>query len=188
MLAEIAACFMLMVLVGLGLRAGKLWAVKLLRRATHTAALLYPAVIACSIWLASGTRPRNPAFVWVVLVLALVQIPAFIVIYRTFAIVRWLDPRSLPHEWEPPVARDSSRFNRDTPVWELVLRSVVALWFALRCFVGLIRSNWVGEWLASGSVLKEAVALIAIPAPFLMIGIMLWSAIRARPRRSRSSK
>ena len=188
LIAIVAGPTILLLAIG-GMGEGKLWAIKFFRAMTRAAAGIYLAIVVCGVYLYFYSRPTSGDAILaaVILILAIVQLPLFFVIYRALARVRWLDPKSLPHEWEPPIRPAGSRINRDIPVWQWVLHSVMALWWALRCFVSLIRSNWVGDWLASGSVLKEAAALIALPAPFLIIGIMLWRAIRARPRRSRPS-
>jgi hypothetical protein len=191
-LAEIALCFSLMIAVGLGLRTGKLWAVKLFRRTTHAAALLCPAAIACAVWLAAGTAPPDPALIWIVVALAVFQIPSFIVIYRIFARVRWLDPESLPSEWEPPAGRASSGIRPNAPstanAWRRVFGVLLAIGLTLRYYIGLIRAPWVDQWLGSGNVMQEAVVLTAITAPILLIGIVAWRGIRARLRTRHGSE
>jgi hypothetical protein len=191
-LVEIAVCFSLMVVVGLGLRTGKLWAVKVFRRTTHAAVLLCPAAIACAVWLTVGKAPRDTALIGFVVALALFQIPSFIVIYRTLARVRWLDPESLPSEWEPPTGLASSSIRGNAPTttgaWRRAFSALFAIGLTLRYYIGLIRAPWVDEWLGSGNVMQEAVALIAIAGPMLLIGIVAWLGLRARLRTSRGSE
>lgn len=191
-LAEIAICVSLMILVGLGLRTGMLWAVQLFRWTTHIAALLCPAAIACAVWLAVGTTPRDPALIWIVAVLAIFQIPSFIVIYRIFARVRWLDPKSLPSEWEPPTERASSGIRHNAPAttgtWQRIFRALFALALTLRYYIGLIRAPWVERWLGSGNIMQAIAALIAIAAPVLLIVIVAWRGVRSRLRANRGSE
>lgn len=180
----VAAGFLLFTFVGLS--RGKLWAVKLFRWSTHAFAVACPVIIAYSLFI-YARRPEDSALAVILLVLAVFQLPAFFVIYRSFARVRWLDPVSLPSEWEPPARSTNPRVSDGAPVkpgipgW--LFLSVLGLAVMLRYYIGLIRSNWVGEWLGSGNVLQEAAALIAIPGPFLVIGITLWLNRRARLRR-----
>jgi hypothetical protein len=178
MLLEIGETAALMLLVGLGCRSGKLWAVLLFRWSTHAAACLFVAISVCAVWSALGNPPRDPALAFVFSLLAVIQIPAFIVIYRKFARVRWLDPQSLPSEWEPPARSNVGAGGNSAParigVGGWILRALIVIAVTLRYYIGLIRSHWISSWLASGNILQLTAALFAIPAPFIVIGLTLW--------------
>jgi hypothetical protein len=181
---EIVAGTTILLLALGGMGSGKLWGIKFFRVMTRVATGIYLATVVYGLYVWFRPASGDATLATVILVIAIIQLPLFFVIYRALARVRWLDPKSLPHEWEPPAALSHSRTIRGIQKWDLILRSLMALGLALRYYVGLVTSNWVGEWLASGSVLREAVALIAIPGPFLFIGIILWLTRRARPRRT----
>ncbi|WP_321952928.1 hypothetical protein [Paraburkholderia bannensis] len=190
MLVEIVVGSAMLLLVAGGMGSGKLWAVKLFRWSTHVAALLYVLIFAGGIYLLSGKSPVDSGLGWLVLVASLIELPLFVVIYRALDQVRWLDPKSLPSEWEAPGGSSNAR-DSDTESAKLGFRGrlfvvVIGTVIFLRYYLGLLRSNWVGEWLDSGSVPKAITAIVAIPAPFIVLGLTLWLQRRARQRHSRT--
>jgi hypothetical protein len=191
MLVEVAIGSAMLLVIAGGVGSGKLWAVRLFRWSTHVAALLYVLIFACAIYLVAGKAPVDSGLGWVVFIASLVELPLFFVIYRALNRVRWLDPKSLPSEWEAPARSVDARFRDSEPVKSSfrgqLLFAVLGLAIAVRYYVGLFSSNWIGEWLDSGNLMKSAVAIAAIPAPIIVVAITLWLQRRARQRRSRTS-
>lgn len=164
----VAAAFLLGVLVGLS--KGKLWAVKLFRWSTHTFAIAYPAIVVCSIYL-FGKTPDGSALAWVFLGLTIVQIPALLVLYRAFARVRWLDPKSLPQEWEPPSrpidpAPSGNQPKRGFFGWLFTCAAILAI--TIRYYIGILRMEWFQAWMSSGDLWKEFATLIVLLVPVLI--------------------
>ncbi|GAB2914203.1 hypothetical protein GCM10027093_60870 [Paraburkholderia jirisanensis] len=91
----------IMLTVGIGIGGGKLWAVKLFRWLSFGAIALYLPLIAFALYLNAGSAPIDIDLARVMYVFAVVKLPALVVIYKAIRQVRWLDPKSLPHEWEP---------------------------------------------------------------------------------------
>ncbi|MBN3854821.1 hypothetical protein G3N59_15665 [Paraburkholderia sp. Ac-20340] len=182
MLEEIGIAAALMLLIGMGCRSGKLWAIRLFRWSTHAAACLFIAMAICAVWFATGTPARDPAFSFVFVLLAVLQIPAFIIVYRQFARVRWLDPKSLPFEWELPARPNLGKGASAVPIkigvggW--VIRALIAIAITLRYYLGLIRSDWFAAWLANGNLLHLTAVLAAICVPFIVIGLTFWWLLR----------
>ena len=100
-----AAVLVLLVIVGIG--GGKLWAVRLFRWAVYGAAACYLPILGIAIYAFVGEGPQQqdslaPDMAIMQFILSALELIAFFVLFRAFARVRWLDPRSLPKEWEPP--------------------------------------------------------------------------------------
>lgn len=190
----VVVAVLLPILIGLG--GGRLWAVRLFRAIACAAVLACPVVILYAIHLVAGKPPLDPGLGWVIIVLAIAQIAAFVVIFRGLRRVRWLDPASLPDEWEPPAgvaepgahrlptAAPPSTTKRGTLreaiVWILVLAVV------MRYYVGIFRMDWPGLWLSSGAFSKEVGLIVVLVAPLVLVtgGIM---ARRRRLLRSRQT-
>lgn len=178
MLVEIVVGVTLLLLLLGGLSTGKLWVIRLFRASCYLAALLYLIVIACGAYLYSGKTPIDSGLALVILVLSIVQLPLFIVIYRAFALVRWLDPRSLPSEWEAPTRSIDPRFNRDKTPAKLgtggkIFLCLLGLAGLVRYYIGLIGMDWVSRSIASGDFWKEAMAAIAFAAPLVAIAVFM---------------
>ncbi|WP_232288888.1 DUF4728 domain-containing protein [Burkholderia oklahomensis] len=97
-LEEIVVGTAAMLVVGIG--KGKRRAVRLFRWLSYAGMAALLAVLAFGVFLAAGAHPVDPGFAWIIFAFAVVQIPLYFVIYRALKRVRWLDPESLPHEWE----------------------------------------------------------------------------------------
>ncbi|CAB3727553.1 hypothetical protein LMG24076_05184 [Trinickia soli] len=165
----VATAFLLSVLIGIG--GGKLWAVKLVRWSTYAFTTAYPAILVGSIVL-YGKTPSGSALAWVFFGLAIVQIPAFFVMYSAFARIRWLDPKSLPSEWEPPSsfvdpARTAPLPKRGFFGW--LFTCVVIFAILIRYYTGILRMEWLGVWLSSHDRWKELGAIGALLAPVLVL-------------------
>lgn len=187
MLGEIVIGVIILLLLLGGLSSGKLWVIRLFRASTYLAALLYLVIIACGMYLYSGKTPIDPGLALVILVLSIVQLPLFIAIYRALARVRWLDPKSLPSEWEPPARSIDPRFNRDKTPAKLgtggkIFLCLLGLAGLVRYYIGLIGMDWVSRSLASGDFWKEATAAIAFAAPVVAIALVIMLKRRATPR------
>lgn len=155
-----------------GMGEGKLWAVKLFRWSTHAAVGLYLAIVACGIYIYARETSADTALAWVIFILAIIQLPGFFVIYRAFRRVRWLDPKSLPHEWEPPARQVDQRFSDDPPkrgVLGWLLTGVFILAAMTRYYIGILRMDWFGVWLSSDDLWKELGVLMALLAPILVL-------------------
>ena len=187
MLAEIVIGATILLLLLGGLSSGKLWVIRLFRASSYLAALLYVVVIACGVYLYSGKTPIDSGLALVILVLSMIQLPLFIVIYRAFAHVRWLDPRSLPSEWEAPTRSIDPRFNRDRTPAKLgtgarIFLCLLGLAGLIRYYIGLIGMDWVSRSIASGDFWKEVMAAIAFAAPVVAIAVVIVLKRRAMPR------
>lgn len=189
MLAEIIVGVTIVLLILGGLSSGKIWVIRLFRWSTFLAAALYFVVIACGAYLYSGKTPIDSGLALVILVLSIVQLPLFIVIYRAFARVRWLDPKSQPSEWEAPAAAGSvdPRYRRDkTPAkigkggWIFICLLGVAGF--VRYCTSLIGTDWVSRSMASGNLWKEAMVIIAFIAPIVAIAAIVGLKRRAALR------
>jgi len=95
----VLAIVMLTVAIGVG--QGKLWAVRLFRRLSYGAMACYLPILALAFYLNAGAAPIDTGLAWVMFIFAVIKLPCFVIIYRALKQVRWLDPESLPHEWEP---------------------------------------------------------------------------------------
>ncbi|WP_282512248.1 hypothetical protein [Burkholderia cepacia] len=95
----------IMMPVGVGMGAGKLWAVRLFRWLSFGAMALYLPLLGLAFYLHAGPAPIDPGQAIVMFVSAVVKLPPLFILYRAIRTVRWLDPDSLPHEWEPPYIR-----------------------------------------------------------------------------------
>lgn len=91
-----------MLTVGIGVGRGKLWAVRLFRWLSFVSMALYLPLLVLALYLNAGPIPIDRGLAVVMFVSAVVKLLPFIIIYRALRKVRWLDPDSLPHEWEPP--------------------------------------------------------------------------------------
>lgn len=98
---EIAVAAAIMLTVGIGIGKGKRWAVRLFRSLSYAGMAALAAVLAFGAFLTMGAHPLDACLAWVIFAFAVVQIPLYVVIFRALRRVRWLDPESLPHEWEP---------------------------------------------------------------------------------------
>lgn len=90
-----------------GIGAGKLWAVRLFRWTVYGAAACYLPILGIAIYAFLGNAPREhdplaPYMAEMQFIFSVVEAIALYVLFRAFRRVRWLDPRSLPKEWEPP--------------------------------------------------------------------------------------
>lgn len=92
----------IMLPVAIGMGAGKLWAVRLFRWLSFGAIVLYLPLLGLAFYLYAGPRAIDPGLAFVMFVMAAVKPLPLFIIYRAIRTVRWLDPASLPHEWEPP--------------------------------------------------------------------------------------
>ena len=172
LLVEIMVGATLMLITVIGMSRGKLWAVKLFRGITHAAAALYPAILAYAIYLDSGKTPIDPAGAWITFALSILQIPAFFVIYRAFKRVRWLDPKSLPQEWEPPARQIDPRYSDEPPKrgvlgWLITWALILAI--TLRYYIGIFRMDWFSAWLSSGDIWKELGTVAVLLVPILVV-------------------
>ncbi|WP_256259832.1 hypothetical protein [Burkholderia ubonensis] len=93
----------IMLTVSIGIGSGKLWAVRMFRWLSFGAMALYLPLLALACYLNAGRSPIDPDLAFVMFVFAVVKLPCLIIIYRAIRRLRWLDPDSLPHEWEPPL-------------------------------------------------------------------------------------
>ncbi|WP_231716650.1 hypothetical protein [Burkholderia ubonensis] len=98
-----AVLTIIMLTVSIGIGSGKLWAVRLFRRLSFAAMALYLPLLALAFYLNAGRTPIDQDLAFVMFVFAVVKVPCLIIIYRAIRQLRWLDPDSLPHEWEPPL-------------------------------------------------------------------------------------
>ncbi len=195
MLVEIIAGVAILLLLLGGLSSGKLWMIRLFRGSCHLAALLYLVVVACGVYLYSGKTPIDSGLALVILVLSIIQLPLFIAIYRAFASVRWLDPRSQPSEWEAPAPAGSidPRFSRDKTPAKLgtggrIFLCLLGLAGLLRYYASLVGMNWVSRSLASGDFWKEAMVMIAFVAPVVAIAVVIGLKRRATLRNNLTSE
>jgi len=178
MLVEIVVGVTILLLLLGGLSTGKLWVIRMFRASSYLAALSYLIVIACGAYLYSGKTPIDSGLALVILVLSIVQLPLFIVIYRAFTLVRWLDPRSLPMEWEAPTRSIAPRFDRDKTPAKLgtggkIFLCLLGLGGLVRYYIGLIGMAWVGRSIASDDFWKQAMAAIAFAAPVVAIAVVI---------------
>ncbi|ABM49453.1 hypothetical protein BMA10247_A1055 [Burkholderia mallei NCTC 10247] len=91
--------------VSIGMGRGKLWAVRLFRWPSYGAIVCYLPILAAGVLLDAGSTPIDSGLAWAILGFAVVKLPCLFIIYRALKQVRWLDPASLPHEWEPSARR-----------------------------------------------------------------------------------
>ena len=101
----IAGVLAITVFVGMG--AGKLWAVRLFRWSTYGAALFYLPLLIAAIYAFTNDAALQqdslaPDTAIMQFIISALEPIAFFVLFRAFRRVRWLDPQSLPKEWEPP--------------------------------------------------------------------------------------
>ena len=193
MLAEIVIGVTILLFLLGGLSSGRLWAIRLFRASSHLSALFYVVVIACGAYLYSGKTPIDSGLALIILVLSILQFPLFIVIYRAFARVRWLDPKSVPSEWEAPARSIDPRFNRDKTPAKLgaggkIFLCLLGLAGLVRYYIGLIGMDWVSRSLASGDFLKEAMAMLAFAAPMAAIAVVIVFKRRATLRSQLTSE
>lgn len=92
---------------GLGLRAGKLWAVRMFNWSSWAMIIYYPFDLAVALYLFFGEAPSAqdplaPGLGVVLFFFCALEPIGFFFLFRGLRRVRWLDPASLPHEWEPP--------------------------------------------------------------------------------------
>lgn len=104
MIAGVALAAVVTVTVTGGIGAGRLWAVRLFRWTSLVAAGLYLPILAAGIWLDSGDPPPDGGLAFVIFSFAVLKLGCLALLFATLRRVRWLDPSSLPHEWEPPSA------------------------------------------------------------------------------------
>lgn len=166
------SAILLPVIAGIG--RGKLWAVKLLRWSTYALTAAYPAVLAYAVEMYSGTSPFGRPFAWITFIFSAIQLPLFFVIYRAFTRVRWLDPGSLPTEWEPPSSsigpgRGASPPKRGFFGW--LFTCVVILAILIRYYTGILQMEWLSAWLSSRDIWKEFGAIAALLAPVLLLAL-----------------
>ncbi|WP_206958096.1 hypothetical protein [Trinickia acidisoli] len=163
---------LLTILAGMG--RGRLWAIKLLRGSTYAVTALYPVIVAYAIHMRSGTSPFDTPFASIVFISSAIQLPLFFVIYRAFKRVRWLDPKSLPDEWEAPAepidpARSGDRPKRGFFGWVLIC--VIVLAMMIRYYTGILQMDWFGAWLSSNDIGKELAAIAALLVPVLVLAL-----------------
>lgn len=164
------SAILLSFIVGIG--RGKLWAVKLLRWSTYVLTALYPVVLVYAVEMYSGTSPFGKPFAWITFIFSAIQLPLFFQIYRAFRRVRWLDPKSLPSEWEPPSsfvdpARTAPLPKRGFFGW--LFTCVVILAILIRYYTGILQMEWLGVWLSSHDIWKELGAIGALLTPVLVL-------------------
>jgi hypothetical protein len=92
----------LMLTIGIGVGSGKRWTIRLFRWLSFGAIALYLPLLALALYLNAGPTPIDTGLAWVMFAFAVVKLPCFVILYRSLRQLRWLDPDSLPHEWEPP--------------------------------------------------------------------------------------
>lgn len=93
--------------VAYGMRNGKLWAVRLFNYISYAMAVLYVPILISTFYLwFSGAALKvdalAPDLAIVFWIFSGIELVGFSVLFRALKRVRWLDPNSLPHEWEPP--------------------------------------------------------------------------------------
>lgn len=91
----------------IGMRYGKLWSVLLFRYCYYTAAAVYIPILGAAFYLRASSEalqidPYAPYLGNVIFVFSAFELIGFFIVFRALKRVRWLDPNSLPHEWEPP--------------------------------------------------------------------------------------
>lgn len=64
----------------------------------------------------AGSTPIDSGLAWAILGFAVVKLPCLFIVYRALKQVRWLDPASLPHEWEPSARRVTHDDGGDAPM------------------------------------------------------------------------
>jgi hypothetical protein len=100
----VASAFILSAIIGIG--QGKLWAVRLFRWSVYAAAGCYLPILAMALYAFLGAGPRQldptaPDMAIVQFIFSALEPIGFVILFRALAKVRWLDPTSLPREWEP---------------------------------------------------------------------------------------
>lgn len=81
---------------------GKLWAVRLFRWPSYGAIVRYLPILAAGVLLDADSAPIDSGLAWAIPGFAVVKLPCLFIALKQ---VRWLDPASLPHEWEPSARR-----------------------------------------------------------------------------------
>jgi hypothetical protein len=102
-----ASVVLLLPIIGMG--QGKLWAVRAFRFGAYAALICYLPILAAAFYLFFGEAPRlqdpmAPDMAVIQFIFCALEPIAFFILFRALRRVRWLDPNSLPHEWEPPSA------------------------------------------------------------------------------------
>lgn len=102
----IIASLLILLPVG-GMGQGKLWAVRAFRFGAYATLACYPPILAAAFYLFFGEAPRlqdptAPDMAVIQFIFCALELIAFFILFRALRQVRWLDPNSLPHEWEPP--------------------------------------------------------------------------------------
>ena len=103
----LAVVSILMLTVIVGLRRGDLWGIRLFRGLAWVlvAMIVAVALAGLALWrsgVGRGLTGAKESGAFALIAAALCCAPAFVIL-RGLHRVRWLDPLSLPNEWEPPV-------------------------------------------------------------------------------------
>jgi nitrate reductase gamma subunit len=173
MIIEIVAGSTILLLAVGGMGEGKLWAINFFRAMTRVATGIYLAIVVCGLYLLLYARATSEDSVLaaVILIVAIIQLPLLFVIYRALARVRWLDPKSLPHEWEPPVRQNNTAPSGNPPKrgffgWLFTCISILAITF--RYYIGIFRMQWFQAWMSSGDLRKEFATIVVLLVPVLI--------------------
>ena len=106
-LPYLAVVSILMLTVIVGLRRGDLWGIRLFRGLAWVLITMIGVVALAgfALWsggVGHGLTGAKETGAFILVAAALCCVPAFILL-RGLSRARWLDPLSLPNEWEPPV-------------------------------------------------------------------------------------
>jgi len=102
------------VLIGVLLNTGKLWFVKAFRIMAVIVTVAYAAAILVDIFVALVIAGDGFEGIFETGFLVLFS-PLIFLMWRDFRRCRWLDPNSLPHEWEIAAIRDPNSINYRPP-------------------------------------------------------------------------
>lgn len=107
MLPGLIFAFCATIPVIIGLRYGKIWSIRVFRITSYLMAVCYFPILASTfyLWLWKGALKVDslaPDLAIMFFIFSAIEPVGFFFLFRALKRVRWLDPTSLPHEWEPP--------------------------------------------------------------------------------------